>query len=191
MAAVMGIEASWPLLALFPARMVAKIRIAENGCWLWTAAVNHKGYGIVMWNGRCELTHRVTYRLTRGEIPHGKLVLHRCDNPPCVNPTHLVVGTNADNMADRQAKGRQAQGPSHRERMRRVAARGEHHGSKTKPEARARGERNHSKLTSAQVQWLRAEHAGGGVTYADLAAKYGVSAPTIRSIVLRRKWSHV
>lgn len=191
MAAVMGIEANASLLALFPARMVAKIRISESGCWLWTGATNHKGYGIIMWNGRCQLVHRVAYRLTVGEIPPGKLVCHRCDTPACVRPTCFFIGTNDENMADRQAKGRQARGPSHRERMLRVAARGERHKSKTRPESVARGELNRSKLSTEQVIALRAEHAKGGVTYRDLADRYPVSANTIRLIVLRRKWAHV
>lgn len=80
-------------------------------CWLWLSAVNRKGYGIISRRSFKEsLAHRMAWRLTFGDIPAGACVLHRCDTPGCVNPSHLFIGSKADNNADMQAKGRYAIG---------------------------------------------------------------------------------
>ena len=79
-------------------------------CWLWSAAVNPKGYGCLGLGTRgmgVVLAHRASWMLYKGAIPEGLSVLHSCDNPRCVNPDHLFLGTQQDNMKDRDAKGRQ------------------------------------------------------------------------------------
>jgi HNH endonuclease len=77
------------------------------GCWLWTGSTQPKGYGqINRGDGVPERAHRVAWTKFRGPIPEGLQVLHRCDNPGCVNPDHLFLGTDGDNMHDKQGKGR-------------------------------------------------------------------------------------
>jgi hypothetical protein len=82
----------------------------NSGCWLWTARVNHKGYGNFV-SRPFWLAHRYSYATYRGPIPDGLKVLHKCDIPSCVNPDHLFLGTDLDNARDRDAKGRL--GPRH------------------------------------------------------------------------------
>jgi hypothetical protein len=84
-------------------------KTAPNGCWEWTACTNELGYGWIAAGtrqGRHLKAHRVSYALAFGEVPEGMSVLHRCDNPLCVKPSHLFLGTQADNMADMIRKGR-------------------------------------------------------------------------------------
>lgn len=76
----------------------------KDGCWLWTGA-QHNGYGRVSFNRRSALAHRVSYFLVRGEWPT-KFALHLCDNPPCVNPEHLLDGDQAENMRQCAERGR-------------------------------------------------------------------------------------
>lgn len=75
-------------------------------CWLWTASTAAEGYGYIWWGSRREYTHRISYTIHHGPIPEGLHILHRCDNPRCVNPTHLWAGSHKQNMHDKMHKGR-------------------------------------------------------------------------------------
>ena len=137
----------------------------SSGCWLWTGALaNRKGhrnaYGQLQRRGRLLLAHRVAYERAVGPIPDGMMVCHHCDQPRCIRPDHLFLGTPADNMHDMIDKGRQ----------RWVTVAGEQNG-------RAR-------LTQAQVDAIRVS----GETPLGLAARFGISRSTIYSILRGRSW---
>lgn len=88
----------------------------NSGCLLWIGYVDRHGYGvanIANTHGIQTSAHRIAWKLYRGEIPKGMCVLHRCDNPPCVNVNHLFLGTQSDNMKDARAKGRMRKGSDH------------------------------------------------------------------------------
>ena len=82
--------------------------ILATGCWEWQRYRGQDGYGMMLMDGQAERTHRVAWIVTYGSIPPDKIVMHRCDNPPCINPAHLVLGTRALNNHDRSIKGRDA-----------------------------------------------------------------------------------
>ena len=157
-----------------PDRFWAKVdRRGPNDCWNWTATKSRDGYGHIHTDRlHAEKAHRVSYRLHFGEIPSGMAVMHRCDNPSCVNPSHLELGTLAENNADRNAKGRQAAG----ERLS-LVKRGERHGA--------------AKLSEHDVVAIRERFAAGRVSQDELALEYGVSRTNISAIIVRRSWRHV
>lgn len=132
-------------------------------CWLWRGGVNpDNGYGYFSWAARYGRmrpvgAHRVSWELTHGPIPEGQSVLHHCDQPLCVRPEHLFLGTQKANMEDAAQKARL--------RVPRPTAR---------------------KLTEAQREDIRRRYAAGGVTMRALAAEYGVTTPYIHLIVHKR-----
>jgi hypothetical protein len=90
-------------------RFWSKVRKTE-GCWIWTAYKNYRGYGQYSYYGRLTHAHRAAYRIVYGSIPEGCVICHRCDNPSCVRPDHLFAGTQLDNMRDMIKKGRRGKG---------------------------------------------------------------------------------
>ncbi len=82
----------------------------DGECWVWIGLKDRKGYGLFTINYKSVFSHRVSYADNIGPIPTGMLVCHKCDNPGCVRPDHLFIGTDADNMSDKTLKGRQAKG---------------------------------------------------------------------------------
>ena len=89
------------------------IKVTDSGCWEWRGAIRKDGYPTVHIGGRCRYAHRASYAAYKGEIPRGMFVCHKCDNPPCVNPDHLFLGTHQDNMNDAVSKFRIKQGETH------------------------------------------------------------------------------
>jgi hypothetical protein len=83
-----------------------------DGCWEWNAGRVPAGYGTVKIGGKNRMTHRVAYEVLVGRIPPGMEVCHECDNPPCINPDHLWIGTHADNMRDMRLKRAHAHPPT-------------------------------------------------------------------------------
>lgn len=159
-----------------------------DGCWLWTAGKFPKGYGQFNVGGRNHGAHCIAWMIVNGPIPHdgsyhGVCVCHNCpggDNPSCVNPAHLFLGTSGDNNRDREAKGRGKQ------------PRGDRNGARLHPERMARGEAQGSaKLTADKVLAIRSLHAAGGVSKSELGRRFDVSHNLIGFIIRRKIWKHI
>lgn len=152
----------------------------ETPCWLWTAGKDGKGYGAFKVAGKQLIAHRVSWMITHGLIPGGLYACHRCDNPTCCNPDHLFLGTAGDNAKDRASKGRN-NSPS-----------GTNHGTHLHPERVPRGEVHGSaKLTEANVIYILARYAAGGISQSRLAAQFGVTQSLIYCITRRKAWKHL
>jgi hypothetical protein len=88
-------------------KILTKIEISDNGCWVWKGWVNPQwGYGFMSYRNKSWRLHCLMWTLTRGPIPKGMVIRHTCDNPPCCNPLHLEIGTHRDNVHDRMKRGR-------------------------------------------------------------------------------------
>ena len=177
------------------AKFLDLVSIGAGGdCWRWMGSRNSRGYGQVSFMGRNRMAHRIAYELANGPIPRGLLVCHSCDNPLCVNPRHLWLGTHTDNMRDMYAKSRQnpARGDRHGLRLHpERAARGERHRSHTHPESIPRGRAVHGAvLWDGEVRQIR-ERARSGETHESIARAYGVTRPTVSLVVERKTWRHV
>lgn len=137
----------------------------KKACWTWLGTVASTGYGIIWIGGKSggyEGAHRVSWIIHFERIPKGKWILHKCDNPICVNPRHLYAGTHFENNRDRRLRGR--------------ACRGELHPK--------------SKLTASAVKFIRRRRRSqvGALT---LSRKFNVSASLIWSVWYRASWKHV
>lgn len=91
---------------LLKALLFSRSRLAENGCWLWVGSIGTGGYGLMSRESKTVRAHRVSYEAYKGAIPETLVVRHTCDTPNCINPDHLLLGTQRDNALDREARGR-------------------------------------------------------------------------------------
>lgn len=131
-------------------------------CHPWIASLDSSGYGAFRVDGRTLLAHRWAYEYRVGPIPNGMVVRHVCDLPSCQNLTHMLLGTQQDNMNDRNSRGRQAKG-----------------------EANGR-----AKLTEADVRWIR-ELRAAGMSQREIGEKVGMSTSHVSHILCGKKWAHV
>ena len=148
-------------------RFMDKVAVADNGCWEWQAHKNDLGYGHLHIRPKTWKAHRWSYQYHIGEIPDGMFVCHKCDNPGCVNPDHLFIGTIQDNVDDMIAKGRAA------------PAMGERHGN--------------NKLSEKDVvlirEFLKRQTTLGGASF--LARWFRVGRNTISNIQYGKTWRHI
>lgn len=145
-------------------RLNRKSRDTETGCREWTGWCDDGGYGRVAVDRRMRAAHIAAWEIANGRtVPNGMVVRHTCDNPPCINPEHLILGTQQQNVADMHDRGR----------------------------CDRSGERNNSaKLTAESVQAIRAKHAVG-VRINDLSREYGISTSQVKNIINRKQWRKV
>lgn len=156
----------------------------SDGCWEWTGYIDKGGnrYGSIKINRFPIKAHRFSWFIHFGQIPEGVLVCHDCDNPRCVRPDHLFLGTSADNSADMKAKAR--------------TLTGDRHPTRTHP-GLARGEKNsNAKLTDDDIRAIRREYVHVGMGQNNpiaraLAARFGVDRQTIYGIGTGKTWRHV
>lgn len=143
-----------------------KVAIADpDECWLWQRAKSADGYGNHGTGGKNYRAHRFAYELAYGPIPEGALICHACDNPLCVNPAHLFVGSYLDNATDRTKKGRSDS---------------------------RQGEKNHNaKLSESHVREIRDLYATGQYTQKALSEMYKVTPRIIYCVVHRETWEHL
>lgn len=134
-----------------------------NGCWNWLTYKDRDGYGEFQLEKKKSKAHRASWQIHFGKIPEGLCVLHKCDNPPCVNPSHLFLGTPADNNKDRSLKGRSAKG----EKM------------------------ASAKLTENKVLNIRKMYAAGNIKQKTLARLFDINFRTISQIINRKLWNHI
>lgn len=142
----------------------------NSGCWLWSGAPNHSGYGQINAGGNPAkrlMAHRLSWEMHHGTIPKGLHVCHRCDTPACVNPRHLFVGTPQNNIDDMMNKGRH----------RTVALPGEAHGM--------------SVLTDVDVIEIRRLYSSSRISQQEIADRFGVERSTIGYIVRGKHWKHL
>jgi HNH endonuclease len=162
-----------PLEVLFRRRFDRIDRRDAYDCWEWPSSRNDAGYGIMAvgraGQQRQRRAHRLAWEFLVGPVPDGLDVCHHCDNPPCVNPRHLFLGTRQENSRDMWRKGRGRGGNAHLS-------------GETNPNAR---------LSDEDVLSMRRRYSARGVTMTRLAAEYGVSQSVISNVLTRRTWRHL
>lgn len=151
----------------------------KTGCHEWRASLTRCGYGQFRIDGKVMKSHRVSWLLFKGEIPDGMFVCHHCDNPRCVNPDHLFLGTHADNMADMRAKGRGFVP---------CGVTWQHF----KPESVLRGEDSPAaKISESTAEAILAENDDTWGVRSRLGRKHGISPQHVGRILAGKAWAHL
>ncbi len=161
-------------------RFFSKVDKKEDStlCWNWNGKVNRWGYGRLKFSHTLVMAHRVAHYLATG-IDTPKLILHRCDNPSCCNPSHLFPGTDADNVADCYAKNRD------------VHLRGDDHPARKRPDRMPRGTKNGSAiLTEVKVVQIR-ELRASGISRGQISKQFNISKTGVTRITQRQTWTHI
>ena len=134
----------------------------QKECWVWVGSLNNKGYGRINIGGIIKLAHRVSYEIAYGKIPSMMSILHKCDNPPCVNPNHLQVGTHKENIEDMIEKGRGCVGEG----------------------------ASYAKLNYQKVVQIKGMYKQSKISQRALAKLFKVSQCTISLVVNEKRWSN-
>jgi HNH endonuclease len=176
-------------------RFLAKVnKSTTNGCWLWVGAMSTNGYGHFSLNRKITGSHRAAWRLFNGSIPDGYQVCHKCDVRCCVNPGHLFLGTQKDNIQDMVAKGRAAKpdvvgplnpmfGRSHSEDSRLLQSLAKQHRYVGTNHPRA-------SINEKQVKSIK-EMRVTGATANSIAESLGISFHIVRNVIYRKSWKHI
>lgn len=144
-------------------RLKEHITVTENGCWEWNGCLTPNGYPQIAFKRRAHYAHRLSYAVFVGPIETNKFVLHKCDNPKCINPAHLKTGNQKENIGDAVSRNRNAIGVR----------------------------QGKAKLTDSIVYSARLEYVKGNRTVDSLAKSFGVSRGTMGKAIRGEKWKHV
>lgn len=156
-------------------------------CWLWTASLDSCGYGLIGdGNKKVKRAHRVSWELNVGNIPPKLQVCHKCDNRRCVNPQHLWLGSQKENMQDCAKKNR-----VHAQISPETLARGPKHGSKTKPECVLRGEKTNLAKISEKIAKEIINFLAVGLTRREISEKLQISYDIVKHIHNNKTWTHL
>lgn len=145
-------------------KILKHVKINEKGCWEWQKSKHKQGYGHCGFKGKVMLAHRVSWMVFKGEIPVSILVLHKCDNPTCVNPDHLFLGTDKDNVQDSILKNRFN---------------------------RSKGEKHYLANHSEEKVQLAKNLKSKGLKYKEISKLTGIPVGSLSGIINSTAWKHV
>jgi hypothetical protein len=169
-------------------RLMARSETQPNGCVLWTGGCDGRGYGMIHANGKAIKTHRLAYLLAHGSLPEGLLVCHNCpggDNPRCINPEHLFLGTPLDNVRDMIAKGRKRQAKEL------PMTRGDDHWSRKDPSRVARGATAGGSKIDEQTAVAIVRLLSVGTRQTEIARQLGTTYQIVHAIKQGETWRHL